>query len=50
VLDVFGGSGSTMIACEKIGRSCYTMEFDPCYVDIIIERWEKISGKKAQKA
>jgi len=49
VLDVFGGSGSTMIACEKIGRSCYTMEFDPCYVDIIIERWEKLSGKKAEK-
>lgn len=49
VLDLFGGSGSTMMACEQIGRRCYMMEYDPKYVDVIIERWEKLTGKKAQK-
>ena len=47
VLDLFGGSGSTLIACEQLGRKCYTMEFDPRYVDVIIERWENHTGKKA---
>lgn len=49
IVDIFGGSGSTLIACEYAGRNCYTMEIDPKYVDVIIERWEKVSGKKAQK-
>lgn len=49
VIDFFGGSGSTMIACEQLERRCYTMELDPKYVDVIIERWESFTGKKAQK-
>lgn len=47
VLDVFGGSGSTMIACEQLGRSCYMMELEPKWVDVIIKRWEKFTGQKA---
>lgn len=47
VLDVFGGSGSTLIACEQLNRTCYTMELDPKYVDVIINRWEEFTGKKA---
>ena len=47
VLDVFGGSGSTMIACEKIQRPCYMMELDPKNCDIIIKRWEDFTGKQA---
>lgn len=49
VLDPFGGSGSTLIACEQLGRTCYTMEFDPKYCDVIIDRWEKLTGQKAVK-
>lgn len=49
VLDLFGGSGSTIIACEQIGRKCYMMEYDPKYTDVIIERWEKFTGEKAVK-
>ncbi len=49
VLDLFLGSGSTLIACEKNGRNCYGMEMDPIYCDVIIERWEKLTGQKAQK-
>ena len=49
VLDVFGGSGSTLIACEQLNRKCYMMEFDPKYVDVIIKRWEEYTGKKAVK-
>lgn len=49
VLDIFGGSGTTMIACEQLGRNCYMMELDPHYADVIIERWEKFTGKKAEK-
>ena len=48
VLDLFGGSGSTLIACEQIGRVCYMMEIDPHYVDVIIKRWENLTGGKAQ--
>lgn len=48
VLDLFGGSGSTMIACEKIHRSCYTMEISPKYCDVIVARWEKFTGNKAE--
>ena len=49
VLDLFGGSGSTLIACEQLNRKCYTMELMPEYCDIIIARWEKFTGKKAEK-
>jgi DNA modification methylase len=50
VLDLFLGSGSTLIACEKTNRKCYGMELDPHYCDIIIQRWEKFSGKTAALA
>lgn len=49
VLDSFGGSGSTLIACEQLGRRCYMMELDPKYCDVIIDRWETFTGKKAEK-
>ena len=49
VLDLFGGSGSTLIACEQLNRNCYMMELDPKYVDVIIKRWEEFTGKKAIK-
>jgi DNA modification methylase len=47
VVDLFGGSGSTLIACEKTNRNCYMMELDPHYCDVITARWEKYTGKKA---
>ena len=47
VLDFFGGSGSTLIACEQLDRNCFMMELDPHYVDVIITRWEKLTGQKA---
>jgi site-specific DNA-methyltransferase (adenine-specific) len=46
-LDLFGGSGSTLIACEQLGRKCFMMELDPHYVDVIIQRWENLTGQKA---
>lgn len=49
VADFFGGSGTTLIACEQTNRKCYMMELDPHYCDVIIERWEKLTGKKAVK-
>jgi DNA modification methylase len=49
VLDLFGGSGSTIIACEKSERIGYSMELDPQYVDVIINRWELLTGQKAKK-
>ena len=48
VLDLFGGSGSTLMACEQLGRICYTMELDPKFVDVIIKRWQTLTGKKAE--
>ena len=48
VLDLFGGSGTTMMACEQLGRKAYLMEYDPHYADVIIERWEEYTGKKAE--
>ena len=48
VLDLFGGSGTTMIACEQNGRNAYLMELDPKYADVIITRWEEFTGKKAE--
>lgn len=47
VLDLFGGSGSTLIAAEQTGRVCYTMELDPKYCDVIVYRWENLTGQKA---
>jgi len=47
VLDLFGGSGSTLIACEKTNRQCYMMEFEPHYCDVIVKRWENFTGKQA---
>ena len=47
VLDLFGGSGTTLIACEQLGRKCYMMEYDPVYADVIIDRYERFTGKKA---
>lgn len=47
VLDLFGGSGTTVIAAEQNGRTAYVMELDPCYCDVIIDRWEKLTGEKA---
>ena len=49
VLDVFGGSGSTLIACEQLNRNCYMMELDPYYCQVIINRWEQYTGMKATK-
>jgi len=48
VLDPFGGSGTTMIAAEKLGRKSILIEIDPHYCDVIIARWEKYTGKKAE--
>jgi len=47
VLDLFGGSGSTLIACEKLGRRARLMEIDPPYCDVIIRRWQEYAGKAA---
>ena len=47
VLNPFGGSGTTLIACEQLGRRCRTVELDPAYCDVIVDRWEKFTGQKA---
>lgn len=49
VLDSFGGSGTTVIACEQLGRKARVMELDPHYVDVIVKRWENFTGEKAVK-
>ena len=49
IYDPFSGSGTTLIACEELGRKCYAMELDPHYCDVIIARWEKLTGNKAEK-
>ena len=49
VLDPFGGSGSTLIACEKSGRRARIIELDPKYVDVIVKRWEEFTGRKATR-
>jgi DNA modification methylase len=49
VLEPFGGSGTTLIAAEQLNRKCYMMELYPHYCDVIIARWEKLTGKKATK-
>jgi site-specific DNA-methyltransferase (adenine-specific) len=48
IVDLFGGSGSTLIACEQLNRKCYMVELDPKYCDVIVERWEKFTGQKAE--
>jgi len=48
VLDLFGGTGTTLIACEQLNRKCYIMELDEYYCDVIIQRWENLTGKKAE--
>ena len=47
VLDLFGGSGSSLVGCEQLDRTCYMMELDPKYCDVIIKRWETLTGEKA---
>ena len=47
IIDLFGGSGSALLACEQLNRTCYMMELDPHYVDVIIQRWENFTGEKA---
>lgn len=47
VVEPFGGSGTTLIACEQLGRKCRIMEREPKYVDVIVARWEKLTGQKA---
>jgi DNA modification methylase len=48
VLDPFGGSGTTVIACEKTNRRARVIELDPKYVDVIVKRWEEYAGKKSE--
>jgi DNA modification methylase len=48
VLDLFGGSGTTLMACEKSGRKCRMMELDPKYATVILNRWEAETGQKAE--
>jgi DNA modification methylase len=50
VLDLFGGSGSTLIAAEQTGRRAFLMELDPLYCDVIVTRWEQFTGKQAERA
>jgi len=49
VLDLFGGSGSTLIAAEQAGRRAFLMEVDPLYADVIVRRWEEFTGRKAKR-
>lgn len=49
MLDLFGCSGSTLIGCEQTERACRMMELDPLYCDVIVARWEKFTGKKADR-
>ncbi|MFK5281117.1 hypothetical protein ACI3PL_16290, partial [Lacticaseibacillus paracasei] len=47
VVDLYGGSGTTLISCEKAAKSCFMMELDPKYCDVIIKRWQDFTGKQA---
>ena len=48
IVDLYGGSGSTLMACEQLNKKCYMMELDPHYIDVIIQRWENFTGQKAK--
>lgn len=48
-LDLFSGSGSTVLAAEEAGRRCFTMEIDPAFCDVTVQRWERVTGKKAER-
>ena len=48
-MDLFGGSGTTLITCEEMERQCRMMEYDPIYCQVIINRWEALTGKTAKK-
>ena len=50
VLDLFGGSGSTLIGAEQLERHAFLMEIDPAYCDVIVQRWEQFTGRKAERA
>ena len=47
VLELFAGSGSTIIGCEQTGRNCYAMEIDEAFCDVIVKRWQEFTGKEA---
>jgi DNA modification methylase len=49
VLDLFGGSGSTLIGCQQTGRRAFLMELDAAYCDVVVERWQNFTGKKAKQ-
>lgn len=49
ILDCFGGSGSTLITCEQMSRNAYLIERDPIFCDVIVDRWESLTGKKVKK-
>lgn len=49
VLDVFGGSGTSVVACEQTGRHCACVELDPHYASVIVDRWERLTGGTAEK-
>lgn len=49
ILDVFGGSGTTLIAAEQLGRRCRMVEYDPVYADVIVKRWEELTGQQARR-
>ncbi len=49
MLDLFGGSGSTLIAAKQTGRRAFLMELDPLYCDVIVQRWEQFTGQKAER-
>ena len=49
IVDLFGGSGTTLIAAEQLGRRCFMMERDPHFCDVILARWEKLTGQTARK-
>jgi DNA modification methylase len=49
VLELFGGSGSTLIACEQTGRNCFVMEIDEAFCDVIVQRWQEFTGKQAER-
>jgi len=49
VLDLFLGSGSTLIAADRTGRTCYGLELEPRYVDVAVKRWEAFTGEKASR-